>query len=374
MTTKNLSTLKIHKLTEAQYQREKEAGNLDADALYLTPDEGIDLTPYAKQEDLESLEYDVQANFNRKADWNQNSETSVDYIKNRTHWVSQDSNTIIYKTAQQSIRKDKTGTSNFEPEYDFSKDYLVTVDGNQYQCTPYELDDGYGTMSFTLGDSRLRETPDYSHAEDVPFLIQAYVEDDGAAGATYYHYWWFTYSTSGTHTIEIAELTGEAEYHALDENFIPNSIPRKIAGIVHQYAGLNAPDGYLLCDGSFYRTDEYPELFNAIGFTYGESGSGVNLMFAVPNLTARVPVGAGSGYALGSTGGEATHTLTVNEMPKHDHGAVYTGNATATNKKYAWYTATGDKIGYQIMETGSGEAHNNMQPYIALNYIISTGK
>lgn len=148
----------------------------------------------------------------------------------------------------------------------------------------------------------------------------------------------------------------------------------KIAGIVHQYAGANAPDGYLLCDGSFYRTDEYTELFDAIGFTYGESGSGVNLMFAVPNLATRVPVGVGSGYVLGSTGGEAKHTLTVNELPKHDHGAVYTGNADAANKKYAWYTTTGDKIGYQAMESGSGAAHNNMQPYIALNYIISTGK
>lgn len=148
----------------------------------------------------------------------------------------------------------------------------------------------------------------------------------------------------------------------------------KVAGLVHQYAGANAPDGYLLCDGSFYRTDEYPELFDAIGFTYGESGSGVNLMFAVPNLATRVPVGVGSGYALGSTGGEAKHTLTVNEIPAHDHGATYSGNADSGNKKYDWFTNTGTKIGYQAISTGSGAAHNNMQPYIVLNYIISTGK
>lgn len=185
--------------------------------------------------------------------------------------------------------------------------------------------------------------------------------------------------TENLSTLKINKLTQEQyerEKNAgrLDGAALYLTPEKKIAGIVHQYAGFDAPSGYLLCDGSFYRTDEYPELFDAIGFTYGESGSGVNLMFAVPNLATRVPVGVGSGYALGDTGGEAKHTLTVNEMPKHDHGAVYTGNATSANKKYAWYTATGDKIGYQIMESGSGAAHNNMQPYIALNYIISTGK
>lgn len=186
-------------------------------------------------------------------------------------------------------------------------------------------------------------------------------------------------TTENLSTLKIYKLTDlqyerEKEAGRIDEAALYLTPQKKIAGIVHQYAGVNVPNGYLLCDGSFYRTDEYPELFNALGFTYGESGSGVNLMFAVPNLATRVPVGVGSGYALGSTGGEAKHTLTVSEMPKHDHGAVYTGNATSSNKKYAWYTVTGDKIGYQVMETGSGTAHNNMQPYIALNYIISTGK
>lgn len=181
-------------------------------------------------------------------------------------------------------------------------------------------------------------------------------------------------STLKIHKLSDSQYQREKDAGRLDEMALYLTPEKKVAGVVHQYAGFNAPDGYLLCDGSFYRTDEYVELFNTIGFTYGEQGSGANLMFAVPNLTARVPVGVGSGYALGSTGGEAKHTLTVNEMPKHDHGAVYTGNATTSNKKYAWYTTTGDKIGYQVMETGSGAAHNNMQPYIALNYIISTGK
>lgn len=356
MITENLSTLKIHKLTESQYKREKDAGRLDENALYLTPDKEV------------------------ISDWNQEDANAVDYIKNRTHWASEGANVIVPQTTLRSIRKEKSGNDVWEPwrpEYDYAKNYIVTVDGVRYHCSPYEMDDGYGTRCFALGDSRLYDSsnaPDNTHPEDVPFLVHGWVDDDGSSGTIWYHYWSFLFSVTGTHTIEIAELTGEVEYHVLDEGFIPSSIPRKIAGIIHQYAGISAPDGYLLCDGSFYRTDEYTELFDAIGFTYGESGSGTNLMFAVPNLTARVPVGVGSGYALGSTGGEATHTLTINEMPKHDHGAVYTGNADAANKKYDWFTNTGTKIGYQLMETGNGAAHNNMQPYIALNYIIATGK
>lgn len=185
--------------------------------------------------------------------------------------------------------------------------------------------------------------------------------------------------TENLSTLKINKLT-QAQYEReknagrLDEFALYLTPEKKIAGIIHQYAGANAPDGYVLCDGSYYDTMEYPELFDAIGFTYGEKGSGTNIFFAVPNLATRVPIGVGTGYALGSTGGEAEHTLTVSELPAHDHGAVYTGNAISSNKKYPWFTGTGDKIGYQAIETGSGAAHNNMQPYIALNYIISTGK
>lgn len=65
---------------------------------------------------------------------------------------------------------------------------------------------------------------------------------------------------------------------------------------------------------------------------------------------------------IGITGGEKTHTLTVNEMPSHHHGATYTG--VAGTKNYAWYTDAGDKVGYVSTNVGGGAAHNNMPPYI----------
>jgi len=69
---------------------------------------------------------------------------------------------------------------------------------------------------------------------------------------------------------------------------------------------------------------------------------------------------------LGATGGEKEVTLAVTQLPAHSHGAVYSGNVSGT-KSYAWYTTTGDKIGYETISAGGGEAHNNMPPYIQVS-------
>lgn len=116
MITQNLSTLKIHKLTQAQYERELEAGRIDENAIYLTPDEGADLSIYALKEDIPDISNKVDkvegkglstndyttteknklagiaagAEVNVQPDWSQNDETAPDYIKNRTHYVYSD--------------------------------------------------------------------------------------------------------------------------------------------------------------------------------------------------------------------------------------------------------------------------------------------
>jgi microcystin-dependent protein len=90
------------------------------------------------------------------------------------------------------------------------------------------------------------------------------------------------------------------------------------AGVISQYAGSSAPAGYLLCQGQSVSTTTFADLFSAIGYTYGGSGSS----FTIPNLQNRVPVGKGSDAefdVLGETGGAKTHTLTSAEMPSHTH-------------------------------------------------------
>lgn len=153
------------------------------------------------------------------------------------------------------------------------------------------------------------------------------------------------------------------------------------AGFIYPLATSVVPEGFLLCDGKAYLRNEYPELFDAIGTIYG-SGNG-STTFNVPNLQTRVPVGKGEGYELGDVGGEATHTLTVNEMPSHSHATAKNGiltNGQGTEfGQYATYQSEGSITAgkywtAETLKTGSSQSHNNMQPYTVVNYIIATGK
>lgn len=72
--------------------------------------------------------------------------------------------------------------------------------------------------------------------------------------------------------------------------------------------------------------------------------------------------GCDASGTIGQTGGEKTHTLTVNELPEHSHGSVYSAQAEGT-KSQAWYSTSGDKLSYGAVKTGGSAAHNNMPPY-----------
>lgn len=148
----------------------------------------------------------------------------------------------------------------------------------------------------------------------------------------------------------------------------------RLVGEIKMWAGDTVPYGWLLCDGSEVSKTEYPYLYSSIGDLWGTPNSSSN--FKLPNLAGRVPVGynsADTDFApVGHTGGEKTHKLTKAEMPEHTHRlysrSVYRGSGN--------YVAHCDEnnastsYAYNTGSTGGGAAHNNLQPYAVVKYII----
>ena len=149
------------------------------------------------------------------------------------------------------------------------------------------------------------------------------------------------------------------------------------AGSEMMFAGSTAPAGWLLEDGASYLRADYPALFAVIGTTYGAANGS---SFNVPDMRGRVPVGRDSGQAefdvLGESGGAKTHTLTIAEMPVHSHFQRYaTAGAGGVNQFDTGTTAAGSGGRTSVEATaaaGSGQAHNNLQPYRVRNFIIKT--
>lgn len=143
-------------------------------------------------------------------------------------------------------------------------------------------------------------------------------------------------------------------------------------GMITMFAGATAPLGFLLCDGAAVSRTTYTDLFNLIGITYG-AGNGTTT-FNLPNLKGKIPVGLDSTQtefdSLGETGGEKAHTLTVDEMPAHTHTIPVQGAGGMALQIQQTNTSSGGT--QNTGSTGGGNAHNNLQPYIVLNYIIKT--
>lgn len=150
----------------------------------------------------------------------------------------------------------------------------------------------------------------------------------------------------------------------------PASIP---TGTIAAFAAAAAPTGYLICDGTAVSRATYAALFAVVATTYG-IGDG-STTFNLPDLKGKVIVGFSAGETefdvLGETGGEKTHLLTVPEIPSHTHPTIINrgqgGSSTMSESGNAAYNWNGNSGA-----TGGGGAHNNLQPYMALNFIIKT--
>lgn len=164
-------------------------------------------------------------------------------------------------------------------------------------------------------------------------------------------------------------------------------------GEIRMFAGNYAPAGWEFCSGQLLPISEYEALFQLIGTTYG--GDGEN-NFALPDMMSRIPLGAGTSsegitYTLGEKSGVESVTLSVNQIPSHNHaGSGQANNSIPCSASPGFSDTPGlsgvgaDPSGSKMFSsaepdssmkfdsnTGGGQPHNNMPPYLCVNYIIS---
>jgi microcystin-dependent protein len=158
-------------------------------------------------------------------------------------------------------------------------------------------------------------------------------------------------------------------------------------GEIRMFAGNFAPAGWMFCNGATLAISENETLFNLIGTTYG--GDGENT-FKLPDLQSRVPVhqgtssASGTNYVIGEMAGAEDVTLTTQQIPSHTHALAATkatgtqvnpgGNLLANSQgpqPYIQESPDNQLNAQAIQQSGGSQPHENMQPYLVINYIIS---
>jgi microcystin-dependent protein len=152
-------------------------------------------------------------------------------------------------------------------------------------------------------------------------------------------------------------------------------------GEIRIFAGNFAPAGWMFCDGSSLPISEYDTLFNLIGTTYGGDGQS---NFALPDLRGRVPLHFGNGFTLAETGGVETVTLSVNQIPAHTHPLLAStdiANSPNVQNNLIGKSAqinifingnpNAPMAPQSISSVGGSQPHNNFQPYLCVDFIIS---
>ncbi len=141
------------------------------------------------------------------------------------------------------------------------------------------------------------------------------------------------------------------------------------------------PKGWAFCNGQILPINQNQALFSLLGTTYGGDG---RVNFALPNLRGRTPLHMGNGFTLGEHGGASSHTLAQNEMPTHIHfvqgsndnaaGNTATGNVYAKAAIPLYSSSAAPAVALNagaVTSVGGSQPHNNMQPYIVVNFVIA---
>ena len=157
-------------------------------------------------------------------------------------------------------------------------------------------------------------------------------------------------------------------------------------GEIRMFAGNFPPAGWMFCAGQTLPISENETLFQLIGTTYGGDGESI---FNLPNLAGRIPIHNGQGpglqsYQIGESGGVESVTLTLQQIPSHNHAWLASKGQGGSNTpkdniaatppvaKLYRFTAPADPLPATLVQpTGGSQPHENLMPYIAINYIIS---
>jgi len=137
-------------------------------------------------------------------------------------------------------------------------------------------------------------------------------------------------------------------------------------GMIFPLVTLDPPPNVLPCDGSTYLRADFPELFAVLDTPFIVDAD----HFTVPDLRGKTIIGAGGVYNNADTGGEESHTLDVSEMPSHSHTIPLTTTTLAVEPGEVTVLTPIPILTANTGDTGGGGAHNNMQPFFALNYGI----
>lgn len=152
-------------------------------------------------------------------------------------------------------------------------------------------------------------------------------------------------------------------------------------GEIRIFAGNYAPLDWALCEGQLLSIAEYSTLFGLIGTTYGGDGT---TNFALPDLRGRLPIHKGP-YFVGQWGGSETVVLTPDQLPRHGHNLMASKDAgvaggcdlnvpaAGTGGPQIYIEQEADLTMYPaaVQASGGSQAHDNVQPFLCLNYIIS---
>jgi microcystin-dependent protein len=159
-------------------------------------------------------------------------------------------------------------------------------------------------------------------------------------------------------------------------------------GEIRMFAGNFAPRGWAFCNGSLMPISQNTALFSILGTQFGGDG---RTNFALPDLRGRVPMHKGQGPGLsertiGEESGESAVTVQINEMPGHNHVANSVSTQTGKDPTATvWANSGGGRTGKSVYSAnpsvtmnpnaigvaGGSQPHNNLQPYLAVNFIIA---